>query len=151
MEKELIWVEKSLAETYKELDTDIKRAEFVNELIKQKKVDITSDIQNLDDDLLRFKAFALNYSTALKEAYDKQAERLERLWEECSEPIEKIDKQTMGIKKDIYDITKDIKDISRELEGLNTYKLERIVELINTYNNMSESDKDVFKLILNSR
>ena len=149
MKQELIWVDKSLAEAYKELDTDMKRAEFVNELIKQKKVDITSDIQNLDDDLLRFKAFALNYSTALKEAYDKQAERLEQLWEECSEPIEKIDKQTMRIKKDIYDITKDIKDISKELEGLNTYKIERIIELINTYNNMSESDKDVFKLILN--
>lgn len=151
MEKELIWVNKNLAEAYKELDTDMKRAEFVNELIKQKKVDITSDIQNLDDDLLRFKAFVLNYSTALKEAYDKQAERLEQLWEECSEPIEKIDKQTMRIKKDIYDITKDIKDISKELEGLSTYKLERLIKLIDTYNDMSDSDKDIFKLILNSR
>ena len=54
-----------------------------------------------------------------------------------------------GRKKDVYSITKDIKDISKELEGLNIYKLERIIELINTYNNMSESDKEVFKLILN--
>lgn len=148
-ERDLIWVNKDLAEQYKELDTDFKKVELVNKIIADKKLDITNDIQNLDDDLLRFKAFALNYSTAFKKTYEDQSEKLFKIWEDCSEPINKIDAKTMSIRKDIIGISKDIDGLAKQLETLNTYKLERLIELIQTYNNMSDNDKDVFKVILN--
>lgn len=148
MEKELIWVDKDLAKQYQELDSDTKKAELVNELIKQKKIDITDDIQNLDDDLLRFRAFVLNYSTEFKKAYDEQANRIYEIWEECVEPIEKIDKKTLAIKKDIYSISNDVEELADKLKNLNIYKIERLIELIEMYNRMSENDKEIFKLIL---
>ena len=148
MGRELIWVSKDLAKRYNELDEDVKKIEFVEELIKQKNIDITSDIQNLDNDLLRFKAFSLNYSTAFKKAYDEQAEKLYQLWEECSEPIEKIDRKTIAMKNEINSLSKDVCELSKGLMNLDTYKLERIIELIESYNRMSEKDKEVFKIIL---
>ena len=64
--QELIWVDKDLAKRYKELSSDAEKLSLVNQLIKEKGLDITADIENLNDDLLRFKAFALNYSTEFK-------------------------------------------------------------------------------------
>lgn len=148
--KELIWVDKDLATKYEELDSDIKRVEMVNEIIKDKKHDITSDIQNLDDDLLRFRAFALNYSTKFKEAYDEQVIQLEKIWSDCSKPIEIIDRKTQQMKGEIFKISKTVDSLSSKLENLKTYKIERVIELINTYNNMNEKDKEIFNIILNS-
>ena len=98
---------------------------------------------------MRFKSFALNYSTAFQKAYDDQVEKLYSVWEDCQEPVDKIDKQTMRIRKDIIDISKDTDKLAKQLESLNTYKIERLIELIQTYNNMSGSDKEILKLILN--
>lgn len=148
--KELIWVNKDFAKIYKDLESDIKKADLVNELIRDKKADITNHIQGLDDDLLRFKAFALNYSTEFKKAYDMQVEKLEQIYDASSEPIGKINRTTARMKKEIEKISEIVNKLDSKLKNLNTYKLEKVLDLINTYSNMSEEDKKIFKVILDN-
>ena len=147
-DKELIWVKKEIAEEYKSLESDIKMADMINDIIRRKKVDISDDIENLDDDLIRFKGFCLNYANKFKEAYNEQTENIEKIWEDCNEPISNIVSKTSHIKKEISGISGDIRNISASINDLDTYKLDRIIGIIEKYNSMTDDDKEIFKLIL---
>ena len=147
-DKELIWVKKEIAEEYKSLESDIKMADMINDIIRRKKVDISNDIENLDDDLIRFKGFCLNYASKFKEAYNEQTENIEKIWEDCNEPISNIISKTSHIKKEISGISGDIRNISASINDLDTYKLDRIIGIIEKYNSMTDDDKEIFKLIL---
>ena len=147
-DKELIWVKKEIAEEYKSLESDIKMADMINDIIRRKKVDISNDIENLDDDLIRFKGFCLNYASKFKEAYNEQTENIEKIWEDCNEPISNIVSKTSHIKKEISGISGDIRNISASINDLDTYKLDRIIGIIEKYNSMTDDDKEIFKLIL---
>ena len=71
-ERKLIWVDESTAKIYESMESDVEKLNLVNKVIADRKRDITSDIQNLSDDLIRFKAFALDYSLSFKDAYQTQ-------------------------------------------------------------------------------
>ena len=149
-DQELIWVDKDLAKKYAEINSDIEKAKMVNGIILDRKLDITADIQNLDDDLLRFKAFALNYSTEFKKAYDEQSVNLEKIWEDSQEPMNKIATKTRVIKDEIGSIKSDLNDITGKLNTLNFSKLERLIDLMEKFNHMSAVDKKSFEILLSN-
>ena len=150
-DKELIWISKELAEEYKRLDTDIEKSNMVNEIIRKKRIDINDDLEYLEEDLIRFKGFALSYASKFQEAYKEQGLKIEKIWDDCQEPIEKVRAETNKVKKEIGGILDVVKNISHSLENLDTYKLESIIKIIDKYNMMTDEDKEIFSLILNNR
>ena len=149
--QELIWVDKELAEKYKELDSDVSKAKIVNSLIRQKKFDVQDDLESLEDDLIRFKGFSLSYASEFRKAYKSQSENIENIWEDSQDPINKINARTRSIKEDIISIRKDVEDVAESIENLDIYKLDRIVELIEKYNRMTDDDKQIFNIILSNQ
>lgn len=81
-DKKLIWVSEEVANIYENLDSDQEKLRIVEETIKNRKLDITYTIESLDDDLLRFKAFALKYKTEIQKVYEEQNNQLEKLFED---------------------------------------------------------------------
>lgn len=150
-EQKLIWVDKDLAEQYEKLNSDIEKSKFVNQLIKDRKLDITGDIENLNDDLLRFKAFALNYKTEFEKVYWDQNEKMEKFFNENGYIFDKISSKTMQLKEEVSKIGNQIKQLNDQLQELNTYKIERLIELVTKYNNMSDEDKRIFEIVLKSQ
>jgi len=148
--KELIWVTKEVAEEYKALDSDIVKADLVNELIRRKKISIDGDLESLEDDLIRFKGFASNYANRFKKAYEEQGDKINQIWEDCQEPIDKIHSKTKQMTNSIEKLHKDVKKISDELDNFNTYKIEKVIDLIDQYNRMTDEDKQIFSVILSS-
>jgi hypothetical protein len=148
---ELIWVDKDLAKLYNELNSDIEKCKLVNKLIEEKGLDITFDIKNLDDDLLRFKAFALNYFTEFKKVHKEQTDSLDKFFETNGYIFDKIESKTREIKNEVNKIGNEIKGLNKQMSDINTYKIERIIELINKFNNMSSEDKRIFEIILKSK
>ena len=88
--KELIWVPKEVKEIYEKMESDQEKLKLVDEMIKNRKIDITYSIEALDDDLLRFKAFSLKYKTELQKVYDDQSDKLEKLFEDCGDVQSKM-------------------------------------------------------------
>ncbi len=146
--QELIWVDKAFAKAYNELGSDNDKALLVNKLIKQKGLDITSDIENLDDDLLRFKAFALNYSTAFKKTYQEQMDSIEKFYTEMGYVSDEVESKIRKVKDEVSKIGSEINKLNIALDNVSTYKFERLADLITKFNSMSSEDKRIFELIL---
>jgi len=139
--KELIWVTKEQAEIFKELDIDDNRKNFVDKLIKERKLDIQNSIESLDDDLLRLKAFTLTYKTELKKVYEEQEKVLEELWEEHDEKIYELKEKIKQLKPELEKVTSQVKEVSNALSGISTYSIERLIDVVYKVNYMSEKDK----------
>jgi len=146
--KELIWVDKKVAEEYKKMESDKFKLNLVNKVIVDRKKDFTYDIESLNDDLLRFKAFSLNYKTAITEAYEKQTEEAEKLFLDIGCVGDKLSNKTREATDNIKKIGVEIKELNRCLDKINTYKLESLLGLINKFNCMSCKDKEIFSLLL---
>ena len=139
--RELIWVAKGQAEMFKELNSEVSQNNFVDKLIKERKLDIQNSIENLDDDLLRLKSFGLTYKTELKKVYDEQEKVLEELWEEHDEKIYELKEKIKQLKPELEKVTSQIKEVSNALSGISTYSIEKLIDVVYKVNNMSEKDK----------
>lgn len=149
-EKELIWVTKEQAKVFNELNSESNQKNLVDELILVRKIDIQNSIECLDDDLLRFKAFTLNYKTELKKVYDEQDKLLEALWETHDSKIYELKQKITQLKPELQKINNQIEEVNKIMNGVSTYSMDKLIEVVNKVNNMSESDKklmtDLIKL-----
>lgn len=140
-EKELIWVTKEQARIFNDLDADENKKNFVDKLIRDRKVDIQNSIESLDDDLLRLKAFALTYKTELKKVYDEQDKALEELWESHDEKIYELKEKIKQLKPELQNVKSQIDEVSKVMNGLSTYNIDKLIEVVRKVNGMSEDDK----------
>jgi len=150
-DRELIWVDKDVAKKYMDLSTDTEKLKLVNDVIKERGLDITTDIESLNDDLLRFKAFALNYSTEFKKAYQEQTDKMEKFYETNGYIFDRISTQTRKLQSEVSKIGDEIKELNNQMDKIETYKIERLIGLIEKFNGMSSEDKRIFELILKSQ
>jgi len=146
--KELIWVSSEVKEIYEKMDSDHEKLRIVNELIATRKKDITFDIEALDDDLLRFKAFSLKYKTELQKVYEEQSTKLEQLFEDCGDIQSKMYLKIEETKGKLDPIISKIRSINETLDKVSTYKIEKVIELIEKFNRMSEEDKRLFEILI---
>ena len=140
-EKELIWVTKEQAEIFKELDSNDNQRNFVDKLIKERKLDIENSIESLDDDLLRLKSFTLTYKTELRKVYDEQDKALEELQEKHDDKIYELKNKITQLKPELEKVVKEIKEVTKVLDGISTYSMDRLIEMVNKVNYMNEKDK----------
>ena len=146
--KELIWVPKEIKEVLEKMDSDNEKLRIVDEYINNRKLDITYSIEALDDDLLRFKAFSLKYKTELQKVYQEQGDKLEKLFEDCGDIQSKMHLKIEETKNKLDPIVSKIKSINETLDKVNTYKIEKVIELIEKFNRMSEEDKRLFEMLI---
>ena len=146
--KELIWVPKEIKEVLEKMDSDNEKLRIVDEYINNRKIDITYSIEALDDDLLRFKAFSLKYKTELQKVYQEQNDKLEKLFEDCGDIQSKMHLKIEETKNKLDPIVSKIKSINETLDKVNTYKIEKVIELIEKFNRMSEEDKRLFEMLI---
>jgi len=147
-QKELIWVPKAMKETIEKMDSDQEKLKLVDEYIKNRKLDITYSIESLDDDLLMFKAFSLKYKTELQKVYEEQGDKLEKLFEDCGDIQSKMHQKIKETKDKLEPIISNIKSINETLDKVNTYKIEKVIDLIEKFNRMSEDDKRLFEMLI---
>ena len=146
---ELIWVTKEQADTLKKLESDEGQKNFVDDLINRRKLDIQNSIELLDDDLLRLKAFTLNYKTELKKAYEEQDKALEDLWIAHDERIAESKKKIQQLKPELQEVKKQIDDVYKFMNGVSTYGIDKLLEIVHKVNNMSEEDKKLMSDLIN--
>lgn len=148
-DKELIWVTKEQAKIFTDLDSEINQKSFVDKLITERKIDIQSSIESLDDDLLRLKSFTLTYKTELKKVYEEQDKALEDLWASHDEKIYDLKKKITQLKPELEKVKNEINEVSKIMGGISTYSIDKLLEVIHKVNNMTESDKKLMLDLIN--
>jgi len=139
---------KSIIKKFKDIDSVEELAKLCEETIKDKRLNIKQQNENLEDDVLRFKSFCLSHRTHMREVYSEEEELLYKMWED-------LDKKTTETRNRIKDMSKEISKVSssvgifkKELSDLHIYGADRLLELANTINNMDQNTKDILRHVL---
>ena len=149
MEKELVWVSKEMKEALEKAESQEEQEKIFFKAIEDRKLDIKTQIENLEDDVLMFKAVGLRYKTELEKIYVGQSEQLEKLWKDFNAG-DRIYKQAKQIEKDLQPVVNTIDLINKRLSDISTWKIENMIDLINKFNNMSDSTKEMLKILIES-
>ena len=149
MEKELVWVSKEIKEALEKAESQEEQEKIFFKVIEDRKFDIKTQIESLDDDVLLFKGIGIKYKTELEKIYNQQSEQLEKLWEDFNAG-DRIYKQAKQIEKDLQPIVNTIELINKRLSDISTWKIENMIDLINKFNNMSDSTKEMLKILIES-
>jgi chromosome segregation ATPase len=114
--------------------------------IEARKMDVKSEIENLEDDVLRFKAVGIRYKNSLEKIYEEQAVELDKLWEGMNLE-DNIYSKLKTMNSQLSEFKNDVKQINESMNRLNAYNLEKIITLVERFNNFTSEDKEIIKYL----
>jgi len=118
--------------------------------IADRKRDVKNQIEVLDDDLLLFKAFGVKYQNELEKIYNDQYSKFEDVWDKLN-----ASDMVYGKLKELESKTKqfkqDIESINNSIDHVSMYKIEKVIEIVDKFNRMSEDDKGIIKYLLEQK
>lgn len=122
--------------------------------IKETVEKITSDAKYmeecLEDNFLSFKLFSKKVHEEYENAVNEEIKKTNKVWEKCeilindSHPA--IEKATDSIKEFRSEVDK----ITSKINDFSIYKIEKVIELIEKFSRLSEQEKQMFKILLES-
>ncbi len=150
-----LYVPVEFANKYKELDDTKKQKQLAIEHVEQRKIDLKSELAQLDDDTVRFKASCLAHKDALEDVYKDQSSKLEKLINECWDvmPIAKKNAQKMAdelqpFADKLTDIECSMNKIKKLSGNVNFYGIENIIKLADQLNTMDDKTKDILSFMV---
>ena len=153
--KELIWVSKELADEYKKFETVEEQERLVKKIIERKGIDINDENELLSENMLQFKNVCLLHKKELEKVYNEQAEKLEKLWNDCGDitpkvrqHAKKIVAETSSIGKSVDDLNSKIDDLKRKVSNINVHIPEQLVRLAETVSSMDDKSLSILKQLL---
>lgn len=149
-EKELIWVAKEVADTYKALETPEEQEKLVKKLITDKKIDIEYENDLLEESVLKFKSSCLSHRTELKKIYHDECLLIEKMWDELGDHSTEMKKNIDGSSKEINTLTKSVEGLRKQLDNLNVYGADRLCDLATRIANMDENTKSIMRQVLDA-
>ena len=151
-DKELIWVPKEVAEKFKSFENDVEAGEIVIQYIDRSKRDMETALEGLDEDVIIFKGWSARIKKAYKEALDEQLESSYAMFEEINGQIPSITKKVAEVRESLEPVKRDIQEINKALEGINTYRIEGLLETISLIKNALQDDnmKKILKMLVDN-
>lgn len=148
-EKELVWIDKELKPKWEVLQ-DILRlnGKGLDEVIESLKKDDDTLIECLEDNFISIKHHAIKVRDEYKKCVDEQIDKTYKLWEECDNKIAESRTKIKSIESSFSDVNRLIDSMHRKLNDLPLRELDRAMDTIERFNNMSQKDKESIELLL---
>lgn len=125
------------------------RGEDIEEQIERITKDTTIMGECLEDNFLQFKLHSKKVRDEYEKAVDETLEKSEKLWEACDNRIAAFEPTLEKCKNGINKLAKTLSELNERLNDIPFYKIDRLFELIEKFNNMSASDKDILIKLIN--
>lgn len=104
--------------------------------------------QCLEDNFLSFKLHSKKVRDEYEKVVTEELQKSEKVWEKCDRLIHESKPEIERVKNDIQDLLDMIVGVDKALDNVSVYKAEKLIELIEKFNNMPATEKELFKKLL---
>ena len=125
------------------------KGENIQELIDKITKDTALIEECLDDKFLAFKLHSKKVRDEYEKAVNEAIEKTENVWDKCEEKIKESQPTINKTNQEITKLLKTVNQLNERLENVSFYKIERLLELVENFNKMSDSDKAVLTKLVN--
>lgn len=147
MSRELVWVSKELLEKVQDLDGVFEDHQKVKNLIDSFKGEIEQFTYDVEDSVSVFRRQSEKIKSTYKEVVDKEVESLQEFWEEQYRRRSELVNKLEDIRRYVQSTSDEIQTMKKELNNLNIYGIDKLVELIDRINRMSDKEKEVLHYV----
>lgn len=155
-DQELIWVDKEVAERYKEIsDDDTKRAEqikIVNEYIDQvgekSKKEFRANLDNLEEDVAIYKGLMLNVKQAFEKAKDEQLRGSYELWEQFEKDLPSIKDKTNEIVEALDPLVAQLTKVNDLLGKIQMWNFDKVIETVERFAATYGESKEMVEFLI---
>ena len=154
-EKDLVWLPKKTCEEIKKAESESAQLEIIQKYLDRTKRSMAGDLEQMEEDAIRFKGLLLSYKKAYGEALNAHDEAIEKMWAEINKQMPDMKKEVAKAVKqveDVYPALENVQaliaDVSGKMSNINTYELTRMVELIEKIENCDERTRKVLEKVL---
>ncbi len=102
----------------------------------------------LEDNFLAFKLHSKKVRDEYEKAVDEEIKKSEKVWEKCDKLIFESRPKIEKAKNEMNGLLNEIEKIDKALDSVSIYKAEKLIELIEKFNNMPTDEKQLFAKLL---
>lgn len=148
-EKEYVYLDKRVAEKIKNLDSVEHQLEVIGNILEERKKDIRLDMENLDDDMLQFKAFAVKYRKELEEVYKDQQDKAYKLWEKYNEELPRVREALKPVIDEVNKLTDIVDALNKKLTAISSWEVKELSTLLDILQHLSTKNASQIRKIVN--
>ena len=102
----------------------------------------------LEDNFLAFKLHSKKVRDEYEKAVNEELEKSETVWGKCDNLIHESRPRIEKVKNEMGDLLSEINKVNKALDSISVYKAEKLIELIEKFNNMPAVEKELFAKLL---
>lgn len=145
--KELVWVSKELVETVNKLDAGVATQEDILKVFKEFKSEIENYTYDIEESAAMFRRQSQKVKDSFKQVVDNEVEALQEFWDTQDEKRAEIQKKFSSFKNGISSAKDEILSLKQSIRDLDIYGLDKLVELVEKINCMSDKDKELLQYV----
>lgn len=146
----MIWIDEELAGKL-EIINDVAKVnnEDLDKVIKRLSDETNTMSECLDENVLRFKLHAKQVRDNYKKVVDEELDQTYRLWEECEEKRDEVDKKVKATLPVIKSIGEELGKCNKAIENVNTYGIDKLINLVERFKDIPDDEKEMLAMLLN--
>lgn len=125
------------------------KGEDIRKLIDKITADTALMEECLEDKFLAFKLHSKQVRDEYENAVNEAIEKTENVWNKCEEKIKRSQPTIDKTNQEVTTLLETVNQLNERLENVSFYKIERLLELVAKFNEMSDSDKAVLTKLVN--
>ena len=152
-----IWVTQEFADKYNEATSDKAQLNVITEVIGRKSIDISSELEQLEEDSLRFKSACLQHKIEMQKVYDDQQEKIESLINSMWDVMPKAKDNAVKMAKEIYPVVNQVNELKQVVDSvrdairsIDCYGMDKFLEVAKTINSMDLESKEMLKFMMSN-
>lgn len=147
---------------YKHIDDEIEPYfDLIMDCIKLRGKDVKETIEKitedtktmetcLEDNFLGFKLHSKKVRDEYEKAVKEEIEKTEEVWEKCEELIYKSKPTIEQATSSTAEFLANVMQINKGISEISIWKIEKVIELIEKFSRLTEKEKKMFKVLLES-
>lgn len=113
---------------------------------------ITSDTDTmgecLEENFLAFKLHSKKVRDEYEKAVSEELSKTEKVWEKCDELLHNSKPTIEKVSNSITSLREEVDEVNSALDEISVCKAERLIELVEKFNSMSDDDKEILSKLL---
>jgi hypothetical protein len=107
-------------------------------------------LKQIDESTVKYSAKLIGIKDAFSKCQDAYVEEIEAIYKQANDTFRKLDTVSESTRKSIEYTKSNLTSMLSQISTIDFYKIEKMLELINKVNSMSNSEMELMKKLLNS-
>jgi hypothetical protein len=144
-----IYVTKSLKQEFElAKDNQTLKEKIIRDYLSGEKDWLEDELKQIDESTIKYSAKLIGIKDKFQDANSAYVEQVEAIYNNANETFKKLDGVAIQTQKNIEYTKERLSDVLKQINNIDFSKLDRLINTVDKFNNMSSEELDLLKKLL---